>query len=105
MTLVESEVFETVATEMGVAVDPAARRANLLISGVPLASSRGRVLEIGDVRIRIAGETRPCERMDEAVPGLRRALAPPWRGGAYGEVLVDGALTVGDPVRWVTPEA
>jgi MOSC domain-containing protein YiiM len=58
------------------------------------------VLRLGGVRVRIKGETRPCERMDEALAGLRAAMDPDWRGGAFGQVLDDGVLTVGDPVRW-----
>jgi MOSC domain-containing protein YiiM len=70
------------------------------LSGIDLFESRGKVLRIGAVRVRVLGETRPCERMDEALPGLRAALSEPWGGGAFGEVLDDGTLTVGDPARW-----
>ncbi len=83
------------------AVDPSARRANLMVSGVELADSRDRVLQVGQCRIRIRGETRPCERMDEACSGLREAMIPDWGGGAYGEVLDDARIQVGDSVRWV----
>jgi MOSC domain-containing protein YiiM len=80
--------------------DPAIRRANLLVEGVDLEQSRGRVLAIGDARVRIFGETRPCHQMDEACPGLQAALSPPWGGGAFGEIVHGGEIHVGSTVRW-----
>ena len=100
VTVVEREAFEQASGELGTPVDPIVRRANLLISGLKLARSRGRVLRVGDLRLEIAGETRPCERMDEAVPGLQKALDPDWGGGAYGIVLNDCIIQSGDPVFW-----
>ena len=98
VTIVDSRAWEAAVAALGVSVDPSARRANLLVSGVPLARSRGRTLRIGTCEFRINGETRPCERMDEAQPGLRAALGPEWRAGVYAQVLHDGELAVGDPV-------
>ncbi len=100
VTIIEREKWSAMMQELGGAIDPAARRANIMVSGVDLAGSRGRVLRLGGVRLRIRGETRPCERMDEALPGLRTAMDADWRGGAFGEVLDDGVLTVGDAVAW-----
>lgn len=80
--------------------DPVIRRANLLVEGVDLEQSRGRVLAIGDARVRIFGETRPCHQMDEACPGLQAALSPPWGGGAFGEIVHGGEIHVGSAVRW-----
>jgi MOSC domain-containing protein YiiM len=51
----------------------------------------------------IAGETTPCERMEEALPGLRAALRPRWGGGAFAQVLRGGAVRVGDRVAWEDP--
>jgi MOSC domain-containing protein YiiM len=68
---------------------------------VDLAESRGRVLALGACRIRIDGETKPCDLMDESLPGLRQALYERWGGGAWGAVVNGGAITVGDPARWV----
>jgi len=100
VTLIDRQHWDLVMDDLGDHVDPAARRANLLVGGLSLADSRGMILRVGDCRLRLNGETRPCERMEEARPGLRHALAPPWRGGAYGEVLDDGAIELGAPVEW-----
>ncbi|HEV2129813.1 MAG TPA: MOSC domain-containing protein [Longimicrobiaceae bacterium] len=101
VTLIEREVWEELMAQLGADVPPSARRANLMLSGIRLANTRGRLLQVGASRVRIAGETRPCERMDEAVPGLRAAMQPYWGGGAFAEVLDDGQIAVGDAVRWL----
>ena len=95
VTVIDRQAWDAVMEALGDSVEPALRRANLLIAGLPLAASRGRILCIRDCRLRINGETRPCALMDEARPGLRRALEPAWRGGAYAEVLDDGQIEVG----------
>lgn len=100
VTLIEEEVWSQVERELGARVPPTARRANLMISGIPLPHSRGRMLVIGPTRLRVLGETVPCERMDEAFPGLRRTLKPGWRGGVFAEVVTGGEIAVGDEVAW-----
>jgi MOSC domain-containing protein YiiM len=103
VTLLEEEVWARLMRELDATASTAGRRANLVLRGLPLADSRGRELTIGACRLRILGETKPCEQMDEAVPGLRRLMFPDWHGGAFAEVLVGGALTVGDSAAWSTP--
>lgn len=100
VTLIEEEVFEALREELGEAVEPVMRRANVMVRGVRLARTRDRILRLGPVRIEIRGETRPCNLMDETLPGLQDALDPDWRGGVYGQVLSDGTVRVGDEVRW-----
>ena len=100
VTLIGAEAWERVEAELGGAVDPSLRRANLLVRGVELRNSRGRVLRVGACRILVRGETRPCRLMEEACPGLQAALESEWRAGVYGEVLTGGGLALGDPVAW-----
>jgi MOSC domain-containing protein YiiM len=101
VTMIELEVFERISEELGRPVDPALRRANVLLSGIRLEAARGRVLQLGACQIEVVGETRPCERMDEAVPGLRSALDDGWSGGAFGRVVRGGDVRVGDQARFI----
>ncbi len=100
VTVMVTADWDQVVEELGNPVNPRIRRANLLVSGVTLANSRDRVLMIGRCRLRIRGETRPCERMDESEPGLRKALDGGWRGGVFAEVLDDGQIAIGNAVTW-----
>ena len=104
VTIVSREAWNVAQQELGEAMDPVARRANLLVSGIDLEESRGKILQIGEARILIHGETRPCERMDEACPGLRSALNSQWRAGAFGEVVHDALIQIGDSVSWQPAE-
>lgn len=102
VTIVSSKHWKEVTAPLGNTPDPRLRRANLLVSDIDFNNDvRGRILQIGHVRIRIYGETRPCEQMEAAVPGLQGAMSVPWGGGAFGEVLDDGEIAVGDAVTLI----
>lgn len=94
------EDWQAALTEIGAdpETDWMVRRANLLVSGLELPRSVGSILSIGPVGLEVTDETVPCGRMDEAIPGLRRALAPHWRGGVTCRVLTPGTVAVGEVV-------
>jgi MOSC domain-containing protein YiiM len=100
VTILDAGEWERRLSVLGSALDPSFRRANLLVRGVDLAESRGRILALGQCRIRIDGETKPCALMDEVLPGLRGALYERWGGGAWGAVVTGGRIALGDPVGW-----
>ncbi len=100
VTLLERESWERCLREVGATADPSRRRANILVSGVSLARTRGRVLLVGPVRLAVGGELTPCERMDEVAPGLQAAMRPDWGGGVFAQVLSGGVINIGDEVIW-----
>ena len=100
VTIIDEARWIDAQREVGVDVDPSARRANVMLRGLDLEGTRGKMLRIGPVLIRVYNETRPCERMDEAQPGLRAALGTAWRGGVYGEVVEGGVIREGDDAAW-----
>ena len=106
VTLIEEERWAEAMAELeeigeaGTDLPPVTRRANLLIAGLPLEGTRGQILRIGPCRLQIWSECTPCERMDEALPGLQQALRPHWRAGACAQVLEGGEIRVGDEVVW-----
>jgi MOSC domain-containing protein YiiM len=99
VTLLSARDWAEACAELGTDVPWTARRSNLLIADMDLPKEAGRIVCIGDVRLRTTIEIDPCSRMDEAAPGLKAALQSNWRGGVGCEVLHGGHVSVGDEVR------
>ena len=100
VTIISQARWAELMGALGADLSPGARRANLMVSGVDLEHSRGQVLRVGTTRLKINGETRPCEQMEEAHAGLQALMSERWGGGAFAEVLDGGEIRVGDPVEW-----
>ena len=100
VTLLELENWQRSTAQVGSDADPSRRRANVVVSGIALARTRGRVLRIGDVRLAVGGELTPCERIDDVQPGLQAALRPDWRAGVFAQVLTGGVIRAGDAIEW-----
>src|SRR4051812_48320739 len=100
VTIISRERWSELMEALGAALPPSTRRANLMLSGIDLEQSRGRILRVGGGRLKINGETRPCEQMEEAHAGLQALMRDRWGGGAFAEVLKAGEICVGDVVAW-----
>jgi len=101
VTLIDLARWHELMDRLGTDLQTSARRANLVIDSLDLFDSRGKTLRIGTARLHVLGETRPCERMEEAWPGLRATMRERWGGGAYAEIVEGGEISVGDAVEWV----
>ncbi|MBT8250969.1 MAG: MOSC domain-containing protein [Acidimicrobiia bacterium] len=99
VTIISEDRWSQVNADLDATVDPQLRRANIMVAGLELAESRGRVLELGECLIEIRGETRPCRLMDEQHSGLRDALSSNWGGGVFGVVTRSGTVSVNDEAR------
>ncbi len=100
VTIIDLERWHALMDRLGGDLETSARRVNLVVDALDLFDSRGKALRIGTTRLRIHGEVQPCERMDEALPGLQAAMRERWGGGAFAEVIEGGEIAVGDAVEW-----
>lgn len=105
VTLRAQERWHALMAQLGAALPPSARRAHRVRRGMGLVARRQRVRRLGACRLRMLGETTPCERLDEAWPGVRAGLSAAWGGGACGAGLDAGASAVGAPVPWLEEAA
>jgi MOSC domain-containing protein YiiM len=100
VTVLAREAWEEAVAMLGMGDIPwIARRANLLVEGIDLPKITAAQLRIGPLLLEVTVETVPCSRMDEVMPGLRKALSGEWRGGLTCRVLEGGGLKIGDAVE------
>jgi MOSC domain-containing protein YiiM len=104
VTIIDRERWHELMDRLDADLETSARRANLVIDSLDLFDSRGKTLRVGRTRLRILGETRPCERMEETLPGLEAAMRERCGGGVYAEVVEGGEISVGDDVSFVVAD-
>jgi len=95
VTLMSLADWQAACDELGVELPWQTRRANLLVDALPLYHTTGSRIMLGEAVLEVTGETDPCERMEEAQPGLFQALASGWRGGVTCRVIANGVVRVG----------
>lgn len=99
VTVLAREDWEAACQPIQRSLPWTARRANLLVEGIPLQNSTGSILHLGEVQLEVTGETDPCARMDEFQQGLWDQLKPHWRGGVCCRVLRGGTIAKGIPIE------
>ena len=102
VTIIDESRWREAQDELVIDLDPLTRRANLMLRGIDLERTNGRLLRIGECIVRIYGETRPCHQMEEAQAGLRKALDPRWRGGVFAEIVIGGTIHIGDAAELIS---
>jgi MOSC domain-containing protein YiiM len=98
VTVLFREGWERACEELGVTLRWVTRRANLLVEGVAIPREGCR-LTVGECVLEVTEETQPCQVMEAAHRGLRRALTPEWRGGVSCRVVTGGTIRLGDSVE------
>jgi MOSC domain-containing protein YiiM len=98
VTLIQAEHLPVIAALADLReVPPETLRRNLVVSGLNLSATRGRVLAIGAARLRVTGPCAPCSRMERALgPGGYNAMRG--HGGWCAEILASGDIETGAPV-------
>lgn len=99
VTLIQQEHLAVIGSYLGRApVAAEDLRRNLVVSGINLASLKGRNLSIGRVVLHITGICAPCSRMEEAF-GYGGYAAVRGHGGWCARVETPGQVRVGDRVE------
>src|SRR6266545_1750850 len=98
VTLIEQEALEAAAREYGISLEPGQSRRNIETVGVALNHLVGKEFMVGGVRLRGMRLNEPCAHLAQlSKRGVVKALTH--RGGLRADILSDGVIRLGDPVR------
>jgi len=98
VSIMTLENWTDACAELGRKIHWTTRRANVLVEGIDLKNSTGKIIRIGRFYVEITGEMKAGNRMDEERVGLKKALSPNWRGGVTGRLLSEGVINENDEV-------
>ena len=96
VTLIKSEVLESLKDKFEITVKPEESRRNILTRGIEINDLIGAEFFVGTVRLWAHRITQPCPYLEKLLdqPGLYKEL---WdNGGISCEILSDGVIKVGD---------
>ena len=96
VTLIKSEVLESLKNKLEINVKPEESRRNILTQGIEINDLIGTEFYVGTVRLRAHRITQPCLYLEKLLdqPGLYKEL---WdNGGISCEILSDGVINERD---------
>ncbi len=96
VTLIKSEVLESLKDKFEITMKPEESRRNILTRGIEINDLIGTEFYVGPVRLRAHRITQPCLYLEKLLdqPGLYKEL---WdNGGISCEILSNGVIEVGD---------
>ena len=98
VSLIEEEVLELAAKEVGVEALGKLSRRNVVTRGVALIDLLGREFTVGTIRMRGIRLFEPCAHLVQVskLPGIFKALKH--RSGLKAAVVSDGEIRIGDAV-------
>lgn len=105
LSLIEEEVLQLAAAELGVATIADKTRRNIVTRGVPLVELLNREFTVGGVRLRGVRLFEPCGHLVAVskMPGIFQALHH--RSGLKAAILSDGVIRVGDEISLTSDTA
>ncbi|MBZ5719700.1 MAG: MOSC domain-containing protein [Acidobacteriia bacterium] len=98
LTLIEAEAIEALQRDYHLTLAAGDARRNLVTRGVPLNHLVGREFQVGEVKLRGIRLCEPCSHL-EAVVGQPVIKGLRHRGGLRAQILNQGVIRAGDPVR------
>ena len=102
VTLIQSEVLDSLKTKFDITVKPEESRRNVLTKGIEINDLIGTEFFVGPVRLKAHRLTRPCLYLENLLsqPGLYNEL---WEnGGISCEILSGGVIKEGDVITAAT---
>jgi MOSC domain-containing protein YiiM len=104
VTLIEIEALEALERDYGVVLVPAEARRNIVTRGLALNHLVGQEFQVGEAILRGLRLCEPCAHLErlthtDLIQGLTH------RGGLRAQILIGGAIKVGDAVEQVASQA
>ncbi|MDA0193728.1 MAG: MOSC domain-containing protein [Bacteroidetes bacterium] len=100
VTLIQHEHLSVIENIIGMKVDPAILRRNIVIEGINLLSLHNQTFRIGEVIFEGTGYCHPCSNMESAL-GKGGYNAMRGHGGITARVLSPGSIRVNDALNFI----